>query len=413
MPSGSPIPQESEACRNLDELVEKVANSETFRSAPAMRTLLLYLWHHRAEPVSQYAIAVDALDRPASFNPKFDSAVRVQIARLRGKLKEFYEKEGLSCPIRLSIPRGQHTLEWKYDDPGQVESSQPVSILLRYRLPIAIAVAAVALVGCGLLFWQNRSLRASMPDPLPRLWKAFLAGGKPATVVVPSPFFFFWNEPGFYLRELAVSDFSKWPSSPVLQAAVKEWGEPQAAPIYVGVMEMTAGLRLLQYLERRGQQVDMIESQKFSTESLGSTNTIFLGMPRTTTHLEPFLTRMNYYISRVSPDVVVSRNPKPGEIREFRQATQAVDRSTYPAIIAFLPARPEQKTRSMFLLGRILHGVTSILMSREGLAEIDEAWVNAGSPDAWEMVIEAQVFRDTVHRVRPVAFRSIAQDFWK
>jgi hypothetical protein len=48
-----------------------------------------------------------------------------------------------------------------------------------------------------------------------------------------------------------------------------------------------------------------------------------------------------------------------------------------------------------------------------GLKLLDEQWVKGGSPDSWEMVIEAEVYRDTVLKVWPVSFRAIPGTFWK
>src|SRR5829696_6919092 len=93
---------------DMDALFDQVANSAIFGSAPIMKTLLLYLWRHRTESVSEYAIAVEALGRPPNFDPKIDAAVRVQVGRLRSKLKRFYEAEGDSSPLKLSIPLGGH-----------------------------------------------------------------------------------------------------------------------------------------------------------------------------------------------------------------------------------------------------------------------------------------------------------------
>ena len=45
------------SAHEYDDLIRQVADSETFRSAPTMRALLLYLWEHQGEPISEYAIA--------------------------------------------------------------------------------------------------------------------------------------------------------------------------------------------------------------------------------------------------------------------------------------------------------------------------------------------------------------------
>ena len=90
-----------------DDLFRQVADSETFQSAPTMRALLVYLWNHQGEQLSEYAIATEALGRSPDFDPKSDSTVRVHIARLRAKLKEFNEAAGPAFPLRLALPLGR------------------------------------------------------------------------------------------------------------------------------------------------------------------------------------------------------------------------------------------------------------------------------------------------------------------
>ena len=193
--------------RGLDELITRVIESDTFRTAPMMRTLLLYLWKHQGEPISEYAIAVDALGRSQDFDPKTDSTVRVQVARLRAKLKEFYETAGDSFPLRLSIPLGRHELQWTYEQ-AQIAPVSPLASVPNHYLWITAAVVAVlVLFSLGLLL-QNRALRAGVPAapaPLPRFWKSFLVPGKPTVIVLPSPLYFFWPDHNMYVRDLKIS----------------------------------------------------------------------------------------------------------------------------------------------------------------------------------------------------------------
>ena len=112
-----------------DELIRQVADSETFRSAPTMRALLLYLWEHQGEPIGEYAIATEALGRGPDFDPKLDSTVRVQVARLRTRLKEFYEAGGDAFPLRLSLPLGRHELHWDYRPPQKPRGPSHLSTL--------------------------------------------------------------------------------------------------------------------------------------------------------------------------------------------------------------------------------------------------------------------------------------------
>src|SRR5690242_3954093 len=100
-----------------DYLIRQIADSDTFRTAPTMRALLLYLWEHQSDSISEYAIATEALGRSRDFDPKLDSTVRVQVARLRNKLKEFDGARGGAFPLRLSLPLGGHELQWAYQPP--------------------------------------------------------------------------------------------------------------------------------------------------------------------------------------------------------------------------------------------------------------------------------------------------------
>jgi hypothetical protein len=401
-----------------DELIRQVADSETFRSAPTMRALLLYLWEHQAEPIGEYAIATEALGRSPDFDPKLDSSVRVQVARLRTKLKEFYESGDGSFPLRLSLPLGRHELHWDYQPPQKPPApsfwSTWRALPKRYLWGVGLSELAMVIL-CAVLLVQIRSLKASLPAPaapMPRFWKAFLMAGNPTAIVVPSPLYFFWPSHQVYIRDLQISDFTNWPASPFLKETAAKWGTPDLAQSYVGAMEMTAGIRLLQYLEKDGQQVRLTESRRFPAESFAAQNTIFLGMPRTAGYLSKMLEKTNFYIAQVSPDLVRNRDPKPGEPAEFREELYSADRRLAPALIVLLPARPEH-TRMLLLLGRNLTSLTSVLVSLEGLKILDEVWAKNGSPDAWEVVIQADIYRDTILKTTPVAFRAIPATFWK
>jgi hypothetical protein len=396
-----------------DELLRQVADSEPFRSAPTMRALLVYLWEHQRDPISEYAIATEALGRSPDFDPKLDSTVRVQVARLRAKLRDFYQSTNGTFPLRLSVPLGRHELHWTYEPAQKSLAARLRVVPRRYWWVIGISELTLVLV-CAVLAVQNRGLRAALPAPpapLPRFWKSFLMDGKPTVVVVPSPMYFFWPSHQVYIRDLQISDFPNWPSSPFLKETADRWGPPELSQSYVGAMEMNAGIRLLQYLEKEGQPVRLTESRRFPAESFAAQNTIFLGMPRTAGYLNQMLEKTNFYIERVSPDLIRSRHPMAGEPAEFREVSYSADRRIAPAIIILLPPRPEH-TRMLLLLGRNQTSITSLLVSLEGLKLLDEQWAKAGSPEAWEVVIQAEIYRDTILKTTPVAFRPIPATFW-
>lgn len=413
MSAKSPIP-EAEELREV--CFRQICESDTFRTAPTMRNLLIYLWSKRDRPMSEYAIGLDVLGRPPDFDSKTDASVRVAIARLRGKLREFYEHSDSAFPLRMTIPLGSHELKWTCEGGPPKPPETPSDANPWYRWMVGAGVALILLLAsiCLYFYSENRALRTSTPAPpapLARFWRSFLGGGKPVVVIVPNPLYLVWPN-RIYTRDLKIGRFADWPNSPFFEDMAKRYGQPSPSQTYVGAVEVLAATRVVQYLERGGQQVELVDSARFSADSFANQNTISLGMPRTAAYLDKLLERTNFYLAQVEPDLVKSRNPRPGELSEFREQRLSPEHAIHPGVIICLPRRPEQ-SRSLLLIGEYPNGITPMLISVEGLKQLDEQWIKNGSPEGWEMVVKAEIFRDTALKVWPVAFRPIPDDFWK
>src|ERR1700676_2630764 len=94
--------------------VERIFQSKTFRSSDVLRHLLSYLVDASlagtADDLKEYTVAVDALGKPSSYDPRQESAVRMQVGRLRQKLAEYYRTEGIDDPVLLDLPKGGFTV---------------------------------------------------------------------------------------------------------------------------------------------------------------------------------------------------------------------------------------------------------------------------------------------------------------
>src|SRR5271157_57956 len=75
-----------------------VLASPTFARAQRLVKLLEYISERhfagRDSEVCEYSIATEVLGRPADFDPAEDAIARVEIHRLRKKLREYYASEG-------------------------------------------------------------------------------------------------------------------------------------------------------------------------------------------------------------------------------------------------------------------------------------------------------------------------------
>lgn len=63
----------------------------------------------RGEHLKGYNVGLEVFDRPVTFDPVIDPIVRIEAARLREKLREYYENGGHADPIRIELPKGAYT----------------------------------------------------------------------------------------------------------------------------------------------------------------------------------------------------------------------------------------------------------------------------------------------------------------
>jgi hypothetical protein len=96
-----------------------VLASPTFARAQRLVKLLEYVcekhFEGHDEQVCEYSIATEVLGRPANFDPAEDAIARVEIHRLRKKLREYYAAEGSHQALKIIIPPGMYTPVFQQD----------------------------------------------------------------------------------------------------------------------------------------------------------------------------------------------------------------------------------------------------------------------------------------------------------
>jgi hypothetical protein len=106
--------------------LQSVLSSEAFTEAPIMARLLRYLGdHHFGEKkynLNEYRIGVEALGRSADFDPAKNSCVRVEMHRLRARLRKYYETEGADHTFRIMLMEGRYGLRFAQAEDGHAAS---------------------------------------------------------------------------------------------------------------------------------------------------------------------------------------------------------------------------------------------------------------------------------------------------
>lgn len=115
----------------IQEHVGRILESPPFSRSERMKRFLGFtvgeVLAGRGEELKEYTIAVNVFDKPQDFDPHFDPIVRVEAGRLRSKLREYYETDGRSDSIRVTVRKRSYTPEFSWSAPevrsGAAESA--------------------------------------------------------------------------------------------------------------------------------------------------------------------------------------------------------------------------------------------------------------------------------------------------
>jgi serine/threonine protein kinase len=121
----------------IQEQLQKILSSETLvHSKRLVRFLTLVVekgLNGEGGQLNEYLIGVEVYQRPASFDPQIDTIVRTEARRLRSKLKQYYQTDGINDPILIEIPKGSYAPAFRERERGVLDKS-PGQFISHYRL---------------------------------------------------------------------------------------------------------------------------------------------------------------------------------------------------------------------------------------------------------------------------------------
>ncbi len=196
--------------------METVLSSELLGRAPALCRMLRFVcakyFAGEAGRIREYSVAVEALGRPADFNPKRDPIVRVEAHRLRKRLAEYYAAEGAAHELELILDPGQYVPRFERRIAPPPEPAPPPRP--RRSFAVFLSSAAALLLAVALLYgWVERGRAVVLPHPSGgeiRLLAGVSTGGP-----VPDDSGNFWSHDQFYrggvgaIRAAGAFDFTR------------------------------------------------------------------------------------------------------------------------------------------------------------------------------------------------------------
>ena len=101
--------------QTIREQLTKLLASEIFVRSARLSRFLQFTVNRtlagRQSEIKEYVIGVEVYNRRSSYDPASDSIVRTEARRLRGKLKQYYESDGKTDPVRIVFRPGSYIPE--------------------------------------------------------------------------------------------------------------------------------------------------------------------------------------------------------------------------------------------------------------------------------------------------------------
>jgi TolB-like protein len=106
----------------IREQLVRILKSGPFHQSPRRQRFLEYIVNEtlagRGERLKGYNVALEVFDRPNTFDSNVDPIVRMEAARLRDRLREYYEADGQNDPIRIDLPKGTYMPQIEFRHEG-------------------------------------------------------------------------------------------------------------------------------------------------------------------------------------------------------------------------------------------------------------------------------------------------------
>src|SRR5450631_927077 len=167
----------TDANRQREELVHRVASSVTFEKSPRLRAFFLHVCRcaieDKSEEATEQQIGIYVYGRRPGFNPNDDNIVRSQARVLRMKLEHHFVNEGKDEPVVITIPKGQYVpaFETRLKEPQvQAQPMLVVPVEPQPRRLKQILIGAAVLLGLGVvlagyLWFESRRRQAPLASP--------------------------------------------------------------------------------------------------------------------------------------------------------------------------------------------------------------------------------------------------------
>ncbi len=358
----------------VESQLQRLFKSSQFRNSPVLQALLRFIagraTAHKEASLNEYVIAAEVFGRSSSFDSSVDTIVRTQAYRLRLKLHQYYQSEGIHDPIVIEIPKGHYVPVFHRRSVFGADAALTECVVADQMVEVAkpagsrsstaglISLLALVCFGIGLLVGGKSRLPSpsfifrnqpkESPNAVDVFWRNFLGTDRQPIVAYTNSLYLAtingdllrFGEGPAGSRGALVGDETaqKWAAN---HSLLKDAGPTYFEDDLTGVGEVAAATALTEELSRVGARPLFKRSRLISVSDLSNHDAIFLGSPFVNPILNDVIKRQNFVFSmqHAGPLLwrgrIINTHPQFGEFSSYgieRDSETGVIRRDYGLI---------------------------------------------------------------------------------
>lgn len=353
------------------DLVRRIVLSSAFAKSPRLSHFLRYICTEveegRQSKISEQSIGTAVFGRNPDYDSNADSIVRSHASRLRHRLREYFETEGVDEPVLLTIPKGSYiprfesriTAATPQVEPEEARNLPEATALPQLRVAGVdnteeparrleqnsalgwkisfFLVAAVALACIAVLIMRSVETRHRTQH---LFWSTFLNGQRGRTMLVESDsglvmLQHFTHHP-VSLASYISGDYMHDVSSPDEKPdTVARLGSRRYTP----AVDSAIYEKIFRHLPDAQDTLDVRYARDLRLDDLKQGNAILLGTHESNPWVELFESSMNFRFRNdlaAGTTSMVNLHPQPGELAVYPMLSNDPEHTVY-GLVAYRP----------------------------------------------------------------------------
>lgn len=422
----------------MREELRRLLESKYFTGSPKKIRFLKFVAEQtflgNGDKLNEYLIGTEVYGRGPDFDQQKDPIVRVQAHDIRRLLKQYYENEGKTSPIRIDLPAGHYVPAFSASAPEESpdvalkgkQDTPPSAVASRLHLAITVTLAVVCATLAVLLVHYrtgansvpSRPAHAALPANLDWFWHPFLPPAAAPIIVIPNHPLLRAAHDGDSPQTLAHGHEIPKASLPEFRDTIhfrelKKFVFVPSVTDFTSVGETIGLVDLCQMFFRAGDTCQVQQSRLLDFDQIKDNNVILLGGNQTWSG-RVFLNLEGFHFQS---GVIINRKPQPGEQAlykpEFDPVTNQLTRDY--ALVLMLPNETKDK-RVLLIYGIYTQGsqaAIEYLTDPESMATLRKALVALSAdhktvPPYFEVLLSTTVENAVPGTSSLVAIRKIS-----